>query len=78
MVYPPTTKSVKNDTPDRFQVGRNQIREFETAGLLKKEARGNMRLYSINADFQLYNEYRKLLGHRRREFKPITGDSFKL
>ena len=33
---------------------------------------------AVNADFPLYNEYRKLLGNHRREFKPITGDNFKL
>ncbi len=38
-----------------------KLREFETAGLLKKEARGNMRLYSVNADFPLYNEYRRIV-----------------
>ncbi|MDA8131851.1 MAG: hypothetical protein M0011_10155 [Elusimicrobia bacterium] len=38
-----------------------KLREFETAGLLKKESRGNMKLYSINESFPLYNEYRGIV-----------------
>ena len=38
-----------------------KLREFETAGLLKKEPRGNLRLYSVNMQYPLYNEYRRIV-----------------
>ena len=38
-----------------------KLKEFETAGLLKKQTRGNLKLYSINAQYPLYNEYRRIL-----------------
>jgi len=38
-----------------------KLKEFEKDGLLKKTARGNMKLYSINDKFPLYNEYRKII-----------------
>ncbi|HAH32809.1 MAG TPA: hypothetical protein DCL44_10900 [Elusimicrobia bacterium] len=38
-----------------------KLKEFEKDGLLKKTARGNMKLYSINDKYPLYNEYRKII-----------------
>lgn len=38
-----------------------KLKEFEAAGLLKKETRGNLKLYSINLDYPLYNEYRRIV-----------------
>lgn len=38
-----------------------KIKELEMKGVLKSEARGNLKLYSINKDYPLYNEYRKIV-----------------
>ncbi len=38
-----------------------KLKELESAGLLKKQARGNLRLYSINLQYPLYNEYRRIV-----------------
>lgn len=38
-----------------------KVRELETEGLLKSETRGNLKLYRINKDYPLYNEYRQII-----------------
>lgn len=38
-----------------------KIKELETEGILKSQSRGNLKLYSINRDYSLYNEYRKIV-----------------
>lgn len=38
-----------------------KIKELETEGLLKSKTRGNLKLYSINRDYPLYNEYRQIV-----------------
>ena len=38
-----------------------KLKEFETAGLFKKQTRGNLKLYSINPQYPLYNEYRRIV-----------------
>ncbi|MCK5010948.1 MAG: nucleotidyltransferase domain-containing protein [Deltaproteobacteria bacterium] len=38
-----------------------KIKELEKEGILKSQHRGNLRLYSINKDYPLYNEYRKIV-----------------
>jgi len=38
-----------------------KIKELETEGILKCQAIGNLKLYSINRDYPLYNEYRKIV-----------------
>ncbi len=38
-----------------------KLREFEHIGLLKSERKGNLRLYSIDQKFPLYQEYRKIV-----------------
>lgn len=38
-----------------------KLRELETAGLLKSERRGNLRLYSIDRGFPLYKEYERIV-----------------
>lgn len=38
-----------------------KIKELEREGILKSQARGNLKLYSINRGYPLYNEYRKIV-----------------
>jgi len=38
-----------------------KVKELETEGILKSQVRGNLKLYSINRDYPLYNEYRKIV-----------------
>jgi len=38
-----------------------KIKELENEGILKSQNRGNLKLYSINQDYPLYNEYRKII-----------------
>ena len=38
-----------------------KIKELEKEGILKSHHRGNLKLYSLNKDFPLYNEYRKIV-----------------
>ena len=38
-----------------------KIRELEKEGILKSQKRGNLKLYSINQDYPLYDEYRKII-----------------
>lgn len=37
-----------------------KIRELELEGVLESKARGNLKLYSIDRDYPLYEEYRKI------------------
>lgn len=38
-----------------------KLKELETEGILKTQTRGNLRLYSINKDYPLYEEYKKII-----------------
>ena len=38
-----------------------KIKELETEGVLKSQSRGNLKFYSINRKYPLYNEYRKIV-----------------
>lgn len=38
-----------------------KIRELEKEGILKSQSRGNLKLYSINQDYPLYDEYRRIV-----------------
>jgi len=38
-----------------------KIRELEKEGILESQIRGNLRLYSINKDYALYNEFRRIV-----------------
>lgn len=38
-----------------------KLKELETEGVLKSEARGNLKLYSINRKYPLYSEYEKII-----------------
>jgi len=38
-----------------------KLRELEREGLLRSERRGNLRLYGVNPEFALYQEYRKII-----------------
>lgn len=38
-----------------------KIKELEEEGVLKSQSRGNLKLYSINKDYPLYNEYQKII-----------------
>lgn len=38
-----------------------KIKELEKEGILKSQHRGNLKLYSINKDYPLYDEYRKIV-----------------
>ena len=55
-----TNEIAKNLNLDKRNLVK-KLKEFEKDGLLKKTARGNMRLYSINGKYPLYNEYRKII-----------------
>lgn len=37
-----------------------KLRELESLGLMRSEARGNLRLYSINPSYPLYREYKRI------------------
>lgn len=57
-----------------------KIKELETEGILKSQVRGNLKLYSINRDYPLYNEYRKIViktigfeGNLRNALKDIKA-----
>lgn len=38
-----------------------KLKEIEEEGLLKSKSRGNLKLYSINRKYPLYNEYKKIV-----------------
>lgn len=38
-----------------------KLKELEKEGVLKSGKRGNLRLYSINKEYSLYNEYKKII-----------------
>ena len=38
-----------------------KLKELEEEGILKSERRGNLKLYSINRKYNLYNEYKKII-----------------
>ena len=38
-----------------------KLRELETEGILKCRMIGNVKLYSINESYALYNEYKKII-----------------
>lgn len=38
-----------------------KIKELEKEGILKSQSRGNLKLYSINQNYPLYDEYRKII-----------------
>jgi len=38
-----------------------KIKELETEGILKSQSRGNLKFYSVNRNYPLYNEYRKIV-----------------
>jgi len=57
-----------------------KIKELETEGILAHQARGNLKLYSINTHYPMYREYRKIImatigveGELRRIFKDTAG-----
>ena len=37
-----------------------KLKELEKNGILKSQTRGNLKLYSINKNYPLYNEYKKI------------------
>jgi predicted nucleotidyltransferase len=37
-----------------------KLRELESVGLMRSEARGNLRLYSVNPSYPLYREYKRI------------------
>jgi predicted nucleotidyltransferase len=37
-----------------------KLRELESLGLMRSEARGNLRLYSMNPSYPLYREYKRI------------------
>jgi len=57
-----------------------KLKELEKEGLLKSESRGNLKLYSSNKKYPLYNEYKKIvlktlgLENRLKDlFKDVKG-----
>lgn len=38
-----------------------KLKELEGEGILKSDKRGNLKLYSINEEYSLYNEYKKII-----------------
>ena len=55
-----TNEIAKNLNLDKRNLVK-KLKEFEKGGLLKKTTRGNMKLYSINDKYPLYNEYRRII-----------------
>lgn len=57
-----------------------KLKEIEAQGLLKSQFRGNLKLYSINKNYGLYKEYKKIIlttvgleGKLREILKNIKG-----
>ena len=54
-----------NELPRKLGVDKRnlvkKIKELETEGLLKHQRMGNLKLYSLNKDYPLYEEYRKIV-----------------
>jgi predicted nucleotidyltransferase len=38
-----------------------KLKELEKEGLLRSQERGNLKLYSVNTDYALYDEYKKIV-----------------
>jgi predicted nucleotidyltransferase len=38
-----------------------KLRELEREGILRSEKRGNLKLYGVNSEFPLYQEYRRII-----------------
>jgi predicted nucleotidyltransferase len=55
-----TNEIAKNLNLDKRNLVK-KLKEFEKDGLLKKTVRGNMKLYSINDKYPLFNEYKKII-----------------
>jgi len=39
-----------------------KLKELESEGILRSQARGNLKLYAINQKYSLYKEYKKIVG----------------
>ena len=54
-----------NELERRLKVDKRnlvkKLKELEEAGLMKSTARGNLKLYSLNNKFPLFNEYKKII-----------------
>ena len=54
-----------NELSRRFALDKRnlvkKLREFELAGLLTSEKKGNLRLYRVNQKFPLYKEYERIV-----------------
>jgi len=54
-----------NDMVKRLRLDKRnlvkKIHELQEQGLLRGEAQGNMKLYSLNKEYPLYNEYRTIV-----------------
>ena len=55
-----TNEIAKNLNLDKRNLVK-KLKELEKDGLLLKTSRGNMKLYSVNEKYPLYNEYRKII-----------------
>lgn len=57
-----------------------KLKEFEKEGIFKSRMRGNLKFYSINKDYSLYQEYKKIIfktvgieGQLRKILKEVSG-----
>ena len=73
-----------NELSRKFQLDKRnmvkKIKELEAEGILKNEIRGNLKLYSINKNYPLYNEYRRIIiktagfeAQLKKVFRNING-----
>jgi len=61
----PQAELYVNELERMFKVDKRnlvkKLKELESAGIMKSSARGNLKIYSINRDFPLYSEYKKIV-----------------
>jgi len=55
-----------------------KLRELEEEGILKNDKRGNLKLYCINKEYSLYNEYKRIISKTvglENELRRILGET---
>ena len=61
----PDTTLYVNEISEKLDLDKRnlvkKLKELEKEGLLTSHARGNLKLYSINKSYPLYNEYKKII-----------------
>ena len=61
----PETTLYVNELSEKLNLDKRnlvkKLKELESEGILKSQSRGNLKLYSINKNYPLYNEYKKII-----------------